>query len=120
MAGLRIDADQLRNAEVDDFDGQVGKKENVARLEVAVDDAAAVGSHESAGDLVDDVHGLVDAEVPTGAHLLHALVEGLAVEQGHDEKRFARTIWLFQISGIVNIDDIGVAQGAEHAEFALE
>ncbi|MEZ5397143.1 MAG: hypothetical protein R2724_30795 [Bryobacterales bacterium] len=52
----------MGDAEVDELDRVVFHYEDVARLEVAMDEAALVGGLEAAAGLVEDVDDALDAE----------------------------------------------------------
>ena len=90
-------AQQAGNAEVEEFDGAVGGDEDVAGLEVAVDDEVLVGVLDGGADLAQELEALGDAEALRGGvagdgdavHVLHhdvGLPRGgdAAVEEGGD------------------------------------
>jgi len=69
--------DLLGDAEVCDGHPPARVQHDVARLDVAVDDAVLVGVPERVGDLVEDGDGLLELESPA---LLEERVEALAFE----------------------------------------
>ncbi len=93
---------KTRDAKVGDLHAAVTQHHDVLRLDVAVDDAAAVGVAQSAHDLRDEVQRFapVHAAAP-----LHVLLERDAVDQLHDD------VLKVGVGGdIVDRDDIRVAE----------
>ncbi len=68
------------DAEVGD-QGAAVMQENVLRLDVAMDDAAAMGIVEGTRHLGGDAHGVGDRELLVANE---AIAEGLALDEGHD------------------------------------
>ncbi len=102
-----------RDAEIDDSHVAVEREHDVAGLDVAVDDAAAVRVVQRARRLVDQLHHIVDAQqvVRTavgceGARAVHML--------GHD----VAVAVLF--AGIVDRQDVRMLQHADHVRFGEE
>ena len=78
-------AEGLRDAEVEELDDLLvvdAREEDVGRLEVAVDDAGAVGAPERPADLLGDLRRLAQRQAPLA---LEPVAEVLAAEQLHHE-----------------------------------
>ena len=73
------------DAEVGD-EGAAVVQEDVLRLDVAMDDAAAMGVVEGAGHLGGDADGVGDGELLVARE---PVAEGLALDEGHDVVRAA-------------------------------
>ncbi|KAK8895171.1 hypothetical protein M9Y10_023613 [Tritrichomonas musculus] len=69
---LFLDAHQLLDAEVADFDDAVSVNENVGRLQVTVDDSFAVDVPHSIGDLVDDECEILVTETTSRDEIIKA------------------------------------------------
>ena len=106
---------QLRDAEVEDLhaDRPVGAalEEDVRRLEIAVDDAGAVGVGEAQPDLLDDRVELVEAD---RARALQAIDERLALEQlEHDDDAVLGV--LFDVEDLGHVVRVDRPRGARLA-----
>ncbi len=100
QAGL---AGDLGQAEVGDADRAVGGEEDVGGLDVAVDDAAGVGSGEAVGGLGDDRQGLGWRErtaADPGA-------QALAAAEGHGDEHAA----VLALADVVDRADVGAVEG---------
>ncbi len=112
---FRVGLEELRDAEVEHFDGLFAARghtdHDVRRLEVAVDDAHVMGFVERTRDLRGEAGGALGRDWPElldvarqrpAAHVLHDDVEELAGRLAEVEDR----------------DGVGVAQLADDAGFA--
>ncbi len=109
--GLGIDR-QPGDPEVGDHRATIGRQQDVARLDVAMDDAADVGDREAACDIETDPGGLPWCE---SAAALEAGGEVLALDELHDE------VWLVTVgAGVQARDDVGVAQHRRGEGLAAE
>ncbi|MCZ7606922.1 MAG: hypothetical protein M5U25_12820 [Planctomycetota bacterium] len=101
----------LGEAEVGQHRGVVFAQDDVAGLDVAVDDTGRVGLMHGAGDGLDDAGGFIGVH---GSAFDHA-VGVLAFQELHGEE------WVsFDLSGLVDAHDIGVADAGDVFDLALE
>ena len=77
------DVAELREPEVDDLDLAALRQENVARFDVAVDDAGLVSPSEASRHLHDDLHSLIHRK---GATRDPSVERASRVEAHHDEE----------------------------------
>ena len=113
-----------RHAEVDDEGVLVGD-EDVVGLDVAMDDAGAVGLGEGVGDLAKPAHRQRNGDRPLA---VDAFPEGLAIDQGHDvveQRSFARQDDRpaqddSDLAAIDEAEDVGVLELGGDADFAEE
>src|SRR4030095_6246725 len=99
------------DAEVHDLDGAAAAEEDVARLDVAVDDAELVGVGEGSEDMPGDGDGFRFGE----GTALDPLAEGLPLEELHDDVGTA-----VLRAGVVDTYDAGVVQLRADARLAQE
>ncbi len=98
-------------AEVGELDGAVVGEQDVAGLDVAVDDADAVQRGEAAEDLGGKRHGLLDRQRPFG-HSVAQRAAGDRLERDEDGRTRALDV--------ENADDVGVGEIAGDADLALQ
>ena len=103
--------EHLGDAEVEDLDGARESDEDVGRLEVAVDDEAAVGSGDRVEELDDEAQAVVQVRMTVAV-----AVEGLALDVVHDKVRESGAGG----AGVDEADDVGVTEGGEGFLFGLE
>ena len=75
----------MSDAEIDDLDRVILQHEDVARLDIAMDQPLLVGRLQSAAGLAGDVDGSIDCETLAGC--ADELVEGHAGQQRHHQIR---------------------------------
>jgi hypothetical protein len=109
---------QLGDAEVEELGAPaggplgIGDQHDVVGLEVAMDDAAVVGGRQRARDLPRQLDQLGLAhERPR-----QALAQGLTGDELHDDEGLA----VGQVAEVVDLDDVGVAQGRGDAGLVEE
>jgi hypothetical protein len=104
-------AQRLGHAEVHD-QGMSPAEHDVLGLEIAVDDAMAVGLGQRVGDVAQDPDAFADRELP----FLHELLaQRQAGHVRHDvEQQVVRR------AGVVQRQDVGVLQGGRHLDLAEE
>ena len=90
-------------AEVGDAEPPVGIEQQVGRLDVPVDQAAAVGVVETGGGLDADLHGLLRREQDPGVVDLAQAAPGQELE---DQVRDA-----VLLAPVVDLEDVGVVEG---------
>ena len=104
----------LRNSEVDDLNGAGGRKDDVLRTDVAVDDMEGipvivrltVHVVEGAGDLQSDRGGIGDRdEFSLGPEPLHDLRDGFSFHVLHDDEVVVR-----DLSQVVDLCDVAVRE----------
>ena len=95
-------ADALGDAEVGELGGPVSGDEDVARLDVAVDDAGAMSGAERLQHVVDDADGVVDGQRPLRRQ---AIRQRASVHQLHDEVEVA-----IGVAGVEHRDGVGVGE----------
>ena len=101
-----------RDAEVGDLDAAVLQDHDIVRLDIAMDNAAAVGVLERLGDLHGEMQRLAPVEA---ALLLQILLERDALDQLHDD--------IVHVAGaghVVNADDIRVRQHGDGLRLRME
>lgn len=103
--------DELGEAEIQDLDVPVAGKEDVRRLEVAMDHPLVVGGAEPASDLDGVVYGLAGRQRAG----VEALAQRFALEQLDDDIRRA-----LMGSEVVDRDEIRMAQHPRRPGFLLE
>ena len=103
---------QLGEAEVEDLHHPVAGDDQVRRLDVAMDDAAAVGLGEAKGDLRGDIQRLLDAQRPA----LDLAAQGLAVVERHGEIEAA----VRRVSELQDGAEIGMVEAGRGARLLLE
>ena len=110
-AGDGASVGQLRQAEVEHLDVIAVGDEQVGRLDVAVDDAAAVRGVERLGDLDREV------EHPRGRQrsFFDQLLDGPPFEQLHHDERLPVVL-----AELVDRADVRVLQGGGEPRLALE
>jgi hypothetical protein len=106
----RVSSHQLGKPEVQDLDYPVPGHEDVAGLEVAVDDPLRVGCCESSCDLCRDLDRLAQGQWP----LLQPLAERLPLEQFGDQVRHALVR-----ADIMQGENVGVIQRGDRARLLL-
>ena len=92
---------QLREPEVEDLGEPVAGHHDVLGLEIAVDDARAMGLGEALGDLRGQVDGPLRLDPAAADHV----VQGEALDQLHHDVRLAE-----RLADLVDGDDIGMVQ----------
>jgi hypothetical protein len=102
----------LGDAEVGEQHASVGRDEDVAGLDVAVDEPGTVGLVEGAGDRGADVDRELGAEALLG---VEQLAEALAVDELHHDG-----LATFVDADVVHPDDVGVAEPGDGDRFAAE
>ena len=102
----------LGDAEVGEQDATVGRHEDVAGLDVAVDEAGAVGGVEGGGDARADVDRQLRAE--PGLHV-EQLAQALAVDELHDDGLAAAFG-----EHVVDGDDVGMGEPGDGDGLAAE
>ena len=115
--GLGLAAGFAGDAEIDDLHRIVVHDEDVAGLDIAVDEALFMGGMETMGGLGDDFKHAGDAQ-PRAAILDEAIERG-ARQERHHEEGFFHTI-LVEFADVVDVDDIGVDHGGEDAPLFVE
>ena len=107
--------------EVHDLDVTLGGEHDVRRLDVAVDDAVAMGVLERSEDSGDDVEGLVDGEC---AVFIEDFAQRLTLDVFHDDEGHghgrATGFDEFLFTRIVDGDDSGVIETGRGLRLALE
>ena len=111
-AGQPRVAEQTRDAEVGELHAAVGGQEQIARLDVAVDDAAVVGVTQRAARLDADPRHFAPIEMPTAPQLL---LQTVSIDQFH---RIEEQPLL--LAEAKKPDDVRVAELAERLDFGLE
>jgi hypothetical protein len=101
----------LRDAEVGEEGVAARVEEDVARLEIAVDDAARVRLVERLGHAADDAADLGEAERAAR----HAVEERAARHVAHHDERL-----FLVLAVVVDGDDVGVFERSDDLGFALE
>ena len=104
-------AGNFGEAEIEDFGVAALGDEDVGGLDVAMDDAFAVGGVERVGDLNGEIEQIVEFHGAAGDGVL----QGLAVEKFHGDEGFA-----VGFADIVNRADVGMVQGGCGLSFSLE
>jgi hypothetical protein len=107
----RIRADQFRQAEVEDLYPAVSRDEEVARFDVAMNDAAIVRRSQTAGDLTRVIGRLAGRQRTAG----HPVVQGVAIEHLGDQVRGAALD-----ADVVDRQDVRVIESAGGSRFLLE
>ncbi len=102
---------QLREAEVEHLRVAARSDEDVGRLDVTVDDSAAVSGVERVGDLDRDVDRSIDIE----RLLLYDMSQRVALEQLHDDELPPGVL-----ADVVHGADVRVVEGRGGARLALE
>ena len=105
-------AGQLGQAEVEDLGLSIGRDHDVARLDVAVDDAVLVGLGQPPGDLGGDPDRFGRRQVPLGDPVLQAF----ARIAGHDDVKAA----VLGLIDLVDGADVGVVEARRGARFVDE
>ena len=100
------------DAEIRQLDAPVGGQQQVARLDVAVNDAAIVGMAQRAAGFDADPRHFPPVERTAAAKLLF---QAVAVDQLHRVEQLA-----FLLAEAEQADDVGVAQLAERFDLGLE
>jgi hypothetical protein len=95
-------------AEVADLGGAVGGEPHIARLQVSVDDALAVGELQPPADLAGDLHGPLQEDAPLRGFLQQAL-HVAAGHEGKDHEGLASFL-----AKIVDGHDVGMVAQAAH------
>ena len=108
---VRVVPEAFGQAEVGDLGAAVGGQENVGRLEVAVDDALAVGGVDGAGDYADGRRGLSDVLRPAA----DPSSEAATVDEFKPEK--GETAGL---ANVVDPHDVGVLEGSDGLGLVVE
>jgi hypothetical protein len=98
-------------SEVQDLGFPVGRDLDVARLQIPVDDTAAMRGLQSLGDLAAQVERLVHRKWPRLEHL------GQGLPGNQLQRKKAHAVRLLQA---MNRGDVGVAQGGKEFRFPLE
>ena len=106
----RARMDRVRHAEVDDLHRIVRHHEDVARLQVAMDEAVFVRGVETAARLGEDLDDAIDGQAMAGS--ANELIERLPWQQGHDEERPLMAV-LFVLPHVEDFDDVGMTDGLE-------
>ncbi len=110
--GPRFVAGEARNAEIRDLDGAVLQQHDVLRLDVAVDDALAVGMLQGAQNL----DGEVDGFLPFDDFLLvEVFLQGNAVDILFDD-----ILDSVAEAHVVDLDDVGVGEDCDRLGFVAE
>ena len=112
----RVFASVVRHAEVDDLHRVVGHDEDVARFQVAMNQAAIVCSLQPAARLRQDFDHTFDRETVTG--LVNQLVECLSLKQGITKNGFLPAV--VELPDVEYLDDVRVADRLEGAAFLVE
>ena len=105
------------DAEVDNFYRVIFHHEDVARLYVAMHQAAFVRRLQAAAGLGHDVDGALHRQ--TVACVAHEIFQRGAGEQRHDEVGFFLALF-FELSNVEYLDNIGMAHGGEHVALFIE
>ena len=109
-------ADRFREPEIGNARNALLGEHDVLRLQVAVNDAVAVGVREAVRDGSHDADGFGDGELLGALGIrLHAGAESAAGEIFEDEKP-AAVILIHRVNG----GDVGVVQRRDRARFRLE
>ena len=99
------------DAEVGD-EGLAVVQQDVVGLDVAVDDAVAVGVVECAGDFLGETDGVVDGELFLAGE---PVTEGLALDEGHDVEELA-----IGAAAVEQREDVGVLEIGGELDFLEE
>ena len=117
QAGETVSVDQVSDAEIDQLHGVEIHHEDVAGLDVPMDEAVFMGGLQTPAGLNHDFDHALDGE-PL-ADVFDQEIEGSAREKRHDEKRLSLP-GLLEFAGIEYIDDIGVVDARENGPFLME
>lgn len=117
MAGERFAFGELDHAEIDDLRRIVVHDEDVAGLQIAMDQAVIVSDLQTPADLGDDLDDPFEREARTGT--LDELGQGRAMQKRHDEEGLAGAA-ILDFTNVAEVDDIGVAQTGENVPFLGE
>ena len=104
----------LGEAEVEDLQQPVGSDHQVLRLQVAVDDAGAVGPRQAVGELGAEVEQLGDGQRPAR----ETAPQRLALDVLHDHVVLARLAG--RLADVVDLDDVRVVEGGGGAGLPVE
>ena len=107
----------VRHAEVDDLDRIIFHDEDVARLQVAVHQAAFVRRLQAAAGLGHNLDCAFDGEMM--ARLANKVIESRAGQERHDEVRFLLPFF-FKFSDVKDLDDVGMAHRGENIALFVE
>ncbi len=107
----------VSDAKVDDLHRVVFHHEDVARLYVAMHQAALVGRLQSAAGLGNDVDRALHRQAMAG--VAHVMFQRGAGEQRHHEVGLLLAVFL-EFSDVEDLDDIGMAHGGEHVALLVE
>ena len=102
-----------RDAEIDDADVVVERQHDVARLDVAMDDAAAVRIVQAFRALEENLDDVVDAQQVVGAAV--RVQRARAVHVLGDD-----VVGAVLLAGVVDRQDVGVLQAPHHLRFVEE
>ena len=114
---LRLDvarSHHLGQPEVEDLDHALRSHHHVLGLEVAMDDARAMGLREPVGELRAEVEQLGDG----GGARTQAAAQRLALHQLHHHVVRARAAG--RLADVVDVDDVGMVEGGGRARLAVE
>jgi len=94
------------HAEVNDFDRIIFHYEDVARLQVAMYQAALMSSLKSSAGLRNDLHRALDGETMTG--FANKMIKSGARQKRHYEVRLLLA-FVLEFADVENFDNVGMA-----------
>ncbi len=107
----------MYDAKVDDLGGVVFHHENVAGLEIAMNEAALVGRLQSAAGLHQDLYRPIHREPLAGA--LDEVIESVAGKERHNEIWLAPAV-LLELADVEDVNDVGMAEAGQHGPLFRE
>src|ERR1041385_5609302 len=105
----------MGDAEINNLYRVIFHHKNVARFQIAMDQAALMRGLKSATGLRDDIYDTFNRQTMTG--ITDQLIQSFAGQQGHYKKRFLVTGFVLKFPNIENLNNVGVRHGLQH--FAL-
>ena len=113
--GVRVG--HVGDAEVDDLDRIVFHHEDVARLQVAMHQAALMRRLQAAAGLGNNLDGALDGQTMAG--LADEMIQRRAGQKRHDEVGLLLALFL-KFSDVEDFDDVGMAHRGEHVALFVE
>src|ERR1700727_3442533 len=95
----------MDDSEIDNLGGVVSHHENVAGLQVAVNQSHLMGCLQSLADLDEDLDNA--AQGKSGAGIGNQFGQSRALQQGHDAERLLLPVFLDHID-VADIDNVGM------------
>jgi len=112
-----VSVGHVRDTEIDDFHRVIFHNKDVARLQVAMHQAALVRRLQASASLRNDFDRAFHCQPVT--RLADECVQGRARQQWHHEVGFVLAVF-FELANVENLDNVGMAHGGEHIAFFIE